>query len=247
MRIVSDTNFEAREAVQGSIAAGIPDVFDARSAFMHNKFCVVDGATVWTGSTNITDNGIFRNNNNVLQIESSKLSENYTIEFEEMFVKKKFWGRYPGGTPYPRLTIDGVEVENYFSPEDKVRREIISEIKEAKIGIDFMAFSFTITDIAEAMVRRMEKSVRVRGLFEKRSSGGAYARDNFLAASGAEIHFDRNPNTMHHKVIVIDGETVITSSYNFSKSAESKNDENLLILHSEELAKKYVKEFESLF
>ena len=192
----------------------------------------------------MTSNGVFRNNNAV-EIESEKLSENYAAEFEEMFSKKKFGGSSPKNTKHPALTIDGTSVENYFAPEDKVQREIISEIKNAQQSIEFMAFSFTSTDITEAMANRIGEGVRIRGLFEKRNAGSTYSRDEFLADAGAKIYYDKNPNTMHHKVIVIDDETVITGSYNFSKNAETKNDENVLILHNREIAKKYVKEFES--
>ena len=246
VRIVSDTHYEERDGVQACIAAGIPVVFDKRSAFMHNKFCIVDGAYVWTGSTNITENGMYRNNNNALLIESAALAENYTSEFEEMFVKKKFGARSPKATPHPETMVGGVRVECYFAPEDKVRRQILAELREAVATIDFMAFSFTSVEIAEAMAERMQAGVRVRGIFETRSAGSKYSRDDFLEARGAEIRLDANKYTMHHKVIIIDGETVITGSYNFSKSAEEKNDENVLILHDAETAEAYAREFESL-
>ena len=62
--IVSDSDYADRTAVQNCIAAGIPVAFDERPAFMHNKFCVVDERFVWTGSTNITENCMYKNNNN---------------------------------------------------------------------------------------------------------------------------------------------------------------------------------------
>lgn len=245
--IVSDSHYEDRAAVQACRRAGIRVVFDRREAFMHNKFCVVDGTWVWTGSTNATYNCMYRNNNNSLLIAAQPLARNYTMEFLEMFDQERFGARSPRNTPAPVLTIDDVQVECYFAPEDKPEKEILAEIAAARSSIDFMAFSFTSEPIAEAMAAQMGRGVRVRGLFETRNAGDRYSRDDFLAGRGAEIRHDRNPYTMHHKVIIIDGATVVTGSYNFSKSAETKNDENVLILHSPALVQRYTEEFEALF
>ena len=86
----------------------------------------------------------------------------------------------------------------------------------------------------------------VRGLFEKRNAGSSYSRDDFLLAAGAEIYMDGNPYSMHHKTIIIDENMVITGSYNFSAAANTKNDENCLIVHNPDLAQAYSNEFENL-
>lgn len=246
VQLVSDTDYEDRPAIQACIRAGVPVVFDDRSSFMHNKFCVIDGERVWTGSTNITENGMYRNDNNAVLVRSRKLAENFSGEFAEMFERHKFGRRSPRKTPHPQLTVDGIRVECYFAPEDDVRDEIIAEIRDADNTIDFMAFAFTSEDIAKAMAARIKDGVRVRGLFEARQAGSKYSRDDFLTKRGARIQEDHNPYTMHNKVIVVDDETVITGSYNFSQSAETKNDENVVIIHSPDIATRYRKQFESL-
>jgi phosphatidylserine/phosphatidylglycerophosphate/cardiolipin synthase-like enzyme len=109
-----------------------------------------------------------------------------------------------------------------------------------------MAFSFTSEPIAKAMAGRLGEGVRVRALFEKRQAGSQYSQDDFLASKGAQVFLDTNEHNMHHKVIVIDGDTVITGSYNFSKSANTQNDENLLVLHSPVIAERFIQEFEGL-
>src|SRR6266516_4434955 len=65
--------------------AKIPIVDDQRGPIMHNKFMVVDGAAVWTGSWNFTDGDTYRLNNNAIKIASPDLAQNYTAEFEKMF------------------------------------------------------------------------------------------------------------------------------------------------------------------
>ncbi|MFP4499913.1 MAG: phospholipase D-like domain-containing protein [Candidatus Hydrogenedentota bacterium] len=244
--VVSDSHYEDREAMAAVREAGIPVVFDKRSAYMHNKFVVVDGRYVWTGSMNVTPNGAYRNNNNALLIASPKLATNYTHEFREMFEDRAFGARSPENTTYPTLTLGDVSIECYFAPEDDVEEEVVAEVRTADATIDFMAFSYTSEPIAEAMAKRIVAGVSVRGLFEKRNAGSQYSRDDFLEDAGATVYMDTNPYSMHHKVIIVDGETVVTGSYNFSKSANTRNDENLLIIHDPAIAKEYTVEFEGL-
>ncbi|MCC6145734.1 MAG: phospholipase [Candidatus Hydrogenedentes bacterium] len=244
--LVSDSDYADEAAVQACADAGIRVVFDERSGFMHDKFCIVDGDRVWTGSTNITENGFFRNNNNALLIRSAPLGQNYLREFDEMWRGKDFGGRSPAATPYPVLELEGIFMECHFAPEDHVEREILAEVNAAVKAIDFMAFSFTSEPVAEAMAGRIAAGVQVRGLFESRNAGSRYSRDDYLRAHGAAIYLDGNPYNMHHKVVVIDGGVVITGSYNFSKSAEKENDENVLIIRDPALAGAYTAEFERL-
>ena len=78
VRLVTDTDYQDELGPERLREAGVPVIADERNPFMHNKFVVIDGAQVWTGSWNLTDNGTYRNNNNVLVIDSQKLAENYT-------------------------------------------------------------------------------------------------------------------------------------------------------------------------
>jgi len=247
VKVVSDSDYQEREAIQACVEAGIPVVFDERGAFMHDKFCIVDGKRVWTGSTNITENGLFRNDNNAIVVASPELASNFTAEFSEMFADQQFGPRSPRGVTYPVVVVDGITFETYFAPEDNVRRELLAEIEDADRTIDFMAFSFTSDDLAEAMAKRIAKGVTVRGIFESRNAGSRYTDDDFLARQGAQVRLDQNPYTMHNKVIIIDTETVVTGSYNFSNNAEHDNDENVLIIHSPAVAERYVRRFEALF
>ena len=111
-----------------------------------------------------------------------------------------------------------------------------------------MAFSFTSDDIAQALKDSANRGVIVSGVFEESqyhsNTGTEY--DN-LRATGLDVRLDGNERNMHHKVFIVDGEVVITGSYNFSRSAEERNDENTLIIYSPELAAQYLAEFERVF
>ena len=255
VRVVVESDNVDEEAVASLRRAGITIVEDERESWlMHDKFAVIDGQWVWTGSWNMTKNGTYRNNNNGVLIASPALAENYTAEFEEMFAGQ-FGPTSPADTPNPNVTItvetgEGeerqerqVEVENYFAPEDEAAAQIISEIKGAQERIRFLAFVFTSDEIADALLARARAGVVVQGVIESRNAGGEYSEYERLRVAVHDVLADGNPYIMHHKVIIIDDATVILGSYNFTASAEEKNDENLLIIHDPEVAALFVAEF----
>lgn len=248
VRVVVDTDNVDLPAVRNLKKAGITVVEDDRGVIMHNKFVVIDGATVWTGSWNLTDNGTYRNNNNIVELRSVRLAENYTAEFEEMFRGKDFGPTSPADTPHPRLQIGGVAVENYFAPEDQVVDALLPLLEGAKSSIRFMAYSFTHDDIGQAMRDRAVAGVTVQGVFEDRQANNEYSEYSRLhKVDGIEVRLDGNPYIMHHKVIIIDDETVVFGSFNFSVSADEKNDENLLVIHSADFATHFVAEFQRVW
>jgi phosphatidylserine/phosphatidylglycerophosphate/cardiolipin synthase-like enzyme len=252
VRFVTDSDNADEDAVGQLQQAGIPVVEDERDeGLMHDKFVIVDGTWLWTGSFNLTENGTYRNNNNAVLIASPALAENYTAEFEEMFAGK-FGPSSPADTPNPLIFItteldEGqtkqVEVENYFAPEDEVQAQIIAEIQGARSRIRFMAFTFTSDEIADAMLERAQAGVVVQGVIEDRNAERDYSDYERLRAEVHDVLPDGNPYIMHHKVIIIDDETVIVGSYNFTASAEDRNDENVLIIHDPEVAALFVDEF----
>ena len=86
-------NDEANATLRQLQAAGLPLVDDGRSGLMHNKFMILDGRAVWTGSWNYTVNGTYRNNNNILVLESERAAAAYQAEFHEMFERGEFGTR----------------------------------------------------------------------------------------------------------------------------------------------------------
>ncbi len=248
VRLVTESDYLDENEIQDVIAAGIPVIDDQRESLMHNKFIVIDNYEVWSGSMNMTVNGAYKNNNNLIRIASPRLAENYHTEFEEMFTSQLFGDYISAHTPHPSLEINGTRIETYFSPDDHTADHIIEQIQNAQESIYFMAFSFTSDPIADAMIARANSGVDVAGVMETRqynsNTGGEF---DTLTAAGLDVRLDGNPNNMHHKVIIIDGKIVITGSYNFSRSAEERNDENTLIIHNAEIAAQYLSEFERVY
>ena len=110
-----------------------------------------------------------------------------------------------------------------------------------------MSFSFTNEEIADALIIRGGGDLDARGIFDSSQSSGKYSQFKRLQEFGIDVKKDSNKYKMHHKVFVIDNETVVTGSFNPTLSADAKNDENLLIIHDKKIADAFLKEFDSLW
>ena len=209
--------------------------------YMHNKFCIIDNNAVFTGSTNPTNNDLNINNNNLIIIKSKYIAENYEYEFNELWN-----GVYTAGdkVKYDKVSSENLVIGNYFCPEDSCREKVIKTINEAKHNIYFMTFSLTDEDIADAI---LFKNLEIRGIFETLQAGSQYSQFQRMKDFGIDVKKDKNKKNMHHKVFIIDNETVITGSYNPTESGNLRNDENLVIIRSRGIAKGFVEEFELLW
>jgi phosphatidylserine/phosphatidylglycerophosphate/cardiolipin synthase-like enzyme len=247
VRVVVDSDNLEENEVQELVDAGIPVLGDRREGLMHNKFTVIDRMEVWTGSMNYTITDGYRNNNNLIRLRSSKIAEDYTTEFEEMFVDDLFGPDVRAATPYSEVKVDGTLLEVMFSPDDGVSGRLVELLAGAQESIQFLAFSFTSDDLAEVLLERAAAGVRVSGVMDagqaESNSGGEYER---FRSNGLDVFLDGNEDKMHHKIFIIDGKIVVTGSYNFSTSAETRNDENILILHNQDVARSYSEEFQRI-
>lgn len=232
------------------------------AGLMHNKILIIDAESVndsWviSGSSNWTTNGIGSDYNNVIEIQDQSLARAYAMEFDEM------WG---GSTPTPGIfaalagenkedntphlfNIGGVMVESYFSPSDFVSCEIERAIRSADSKIDFAVLSFTYNDLGAAIADEHLEGTVVRGFIESTSDQGT--EYDFLLASNVNV-MDHPPSpSMHHKYVIVDADApssdplVVTGSHNWSTSAETRNDENTLIIHDESITNQYWQEFEA--
>ena len=214
---------------------------------MHDKFYILTGVNgtdyVITGSTNPTANDFRKNDNNVVIISSPTLVGNYRDEFNE--IKSGAEGRKTQDT---KIIFNGFEIENYFCPEDRCEAQVLEEIGSANESIRFMAFSFTSDVIGSAIAKKAREGVLVRGIFDKSqvSANGKYSEYGKLYKAGIDVAIEQNPGKLHHKVFIIDDRTVITGSYNPTGSGNTRNDENILIIHDNSAAGIFTGEFNRL-
>lgn len=242
IRVVTETDNSNSWGVSRLCDAGIFIKMDDRNPLMHDKFAIIDDSVVWTGSYNLTQRGAQLNYDNAIVVFSPAIAANYEAEFGEMWE-----GRFGAGSPRNTqccFLLDSIPVENYFAPEDGVARHIISEIDLARKEIRFMVYSFTDKSMAEAMIEKHGDGLVVEGIFNWRQGGDVNSVYPLLVDAGIPVYFSPKDKTLHHKVMIIDSSVVITGSFNFTKSANTRNDENILIIRSPELARAYLEEYE---
>lgn len=248
VRLVMESSNRDGFASQAMQEAGIQILGDRREGLMHNKFVVIDRTEIWLGSLNFTYSGTFEENNNLIHIRSPRVAENYTKEFEEMFVDDKFGGDIVAATPNQVTVVENTVVETYFSPDDGVAAHIFNLLKNASESIYFMAFSFTSDEIGAIIREKAAEGLAVAGVMDaeqvKINIGTEF--DPFTQTR-LDVYLDGNQGFMHHKVMIIDEEIVITGSYNFSRSAEIRNDENMIFIYSSEIAEFFMREFEKVY
>lgn len=128
-----------------------------------------------------------------------------------------------------------------FTPNKQCKMQIIGEINKAKDSILVQAYSFTDRDIAQALVRAAKNGVKVQVLLDKSNRNDKRSAKDLIIQNNLLLRFDSPSGIAHNKILIIDNQTVVTGSYNYSAAAHSRNTENLLILHSPNLAKEYIK------
>ena len=239
-------------------------------AIMHNKFVVFDANNsnpnlpyVWTGSTNWTAVQIDGpDRNSVITLQDQTLALAYTIEFEEMWggsaatpntATSKFGPFKTNNTPH-NFIIGGKTVESYFSPSDGTTSKIITAINSANTDIEIAVMNFTRSDISTALINKyISGFTNINVLLD--SSNPTGNQIGTLQAGLLPNHalVDTAPGIMHHKFMVVDNfnsasdPLVLVGSHNWSTSAETKNDENTLIVHDANVANQYFQAFASMY
>jgi phosphatidylserine/phosphatidylglycerophosphate/cardiolipin synthase-like enzyme len=127
----------------------------------------------------------------------------------------------------------------YFSPPAGAAAAIVKAIDTSNREVLVQAYGFTHQGIAQALVRAQQRGVTVRVLLDMKTGKSNRGLADVLTAGLVAVREDGKHAIAHNKVMVIDAAVVITGSFNFTNSAETRNAENTLILKSVELAKIY--------
>jgi phosphatidylserine/phosphatidylglycerophosphate/cardiolipin synthase-like enzyme len=143
-----------------------------------------------------------------------------------------------GGGGSPTLQV-------YFSPKGGCTEAVVEELRGAQKTVRVQAYSFTSKDIAAALRDAKRRGVDVEVVLDKSNETAQYSSATFMANAGIPTYIDAEHAIAHNKIMVIDGATVITGSFNFTKSAESRNAENLLIIkNAPHLVRQYERNYE---
>ncbi len=213
-------------------------------AIMHNKFFIFDNKKVWTGSSNITGTDLTEFNANYsILITSNKIAEQYKNEFEQMY--NGFFHTDKQKQNKDIVVPDNnTKIKVLFSPQDKIiDNEIITIIQKAKKSIYIPIFFITHKEIKDELIKAHKRGIDIKVINDATNAHSKYTIHKELRKSGIKVKTENYAGKMHMKAMFVDGRISIIGSMNFTKSANNKNDENVLIIDNEEIAKYFEKTF----
>ena len=143
------------------------------------------------------------------------------------------------------LTLNNTHTRVCFSPRGGCTAAIVKEIDSARSEILMEAYSFTSKEIAAAILKAHKRGVHVEIILDKSNRSARYSSGDFTSHMGITTYINAAYAIAHNKIMIIDREIVITGSFNFTKAAEEKNAENLLILRNKDLAGLYLRNWEN--
>jgi phosphatidylserine/phosphatidylglycerophosphate/cardiolipin synthase-like enzyme len=148
-------------------------------------------------------------------------------------------------TVFPAPMPSTGTTEIFFSPNGGATDAITREIGKARQEILVQAYSFTSKPIAKALVDAKKRGISVIAVLDKSQRTQKYSGATFLANAGIPVYIDSKHAIAHNKIMIIDRQTLISGSFNFTKAAEEKNAENLLIIKgNQKLVDRYIRNFE---
>lgn len=232
-----------------------------RGAIMHNKFVVLNHKDVWTGGWNMSLDDTFGFWNDAMLMRNvPQIAERYYVAFDRL------WTEFENPLELPRRTkveipdpanhtvmVGETKFEIYFPRHEPALQRLAELALTAEKSVHVMAFSFTDSDLGDAIEDRAKAGVEVKAVFENVGScNGQYRRLEELQGAAKEnvqlLRWVYGPmNFMHHKIIIVDEKTVAFASFNFSDSANTSNDENLVIVENAKIAKTFEEEFRKVW
>ncbi len=234
----------------------------AHGKLMHDKYIVRDGgtdsATIWTGSTNFTDDAFGSQDNNIIQLKSKDLAATFEKNFQQMWDKGAITGTGKGLFSTAKMGDSTVSVA--FSPGDGalIDKEIAKRIESANQSVHIASMDISSQKILKALADKIDEGVTVKGVYDGPQMGvvaRAWARSDSPASqekvalwNKVKDHLVAKPshpykpgqlsNFMHNKTVEVDDSVVITGSFNFSNNA-THNAENIVIVSNAKIAKQY--------
>src|SRR5665648_26450 len=139
------------------------------------------------------------------------------------------------------------KTEVYFSLYDNPQKEIIKNINQAEAFINIAMYIFTDREIALPLVKARERGVKVRLYLDQDQVDYQYSQSRFLVQRGIKTRISFNNYIMHNKFAIIDNRILLTGSYNWTFSANNRNDENLMVIDDPEIIEIFQNQFVNLW
>ena len=220
---------------------------ETNQILMHNKFMIFDNQKLVTGSMNFSDTDFSGFNSNCLFfINSSEIAQIYLEEFNQMLSGRFHNDKKP--VKHKTVLLGNTKVTPYFSPTDKIiTKNVIPLVNSAKKYIYIPAFILTHDELATALIQAKKRGVDVKIIIDATNTFASRSKVKILRNATVPVKVENYAGKVHSKTIIIDDKYIIAGSMNFTKSGESKNDENALIIEDARLARYYRGFFEYLW
>ena len=139
------------------------------------------------------------------------------------------------------------KTEVYFSLSDNPQKAIIKNINHAEAFINIAMYIFTDKEIAASLINTQKRGVKVRVYLDKSQIESSYSVSRLLVQGGIKVRISTNNYIMHHKFAIIDNRLLLTGSYNWTFSANNRNDENLMVIDDPEIIEIFQNQFINLW
>ena len=140
---------------------------------------------------------------------------------------------------------EGIRI--YFSPNGGCQEAVIAELKKAGRTIDIAMYYLSSRQIAQALAKARQNNVQVRIVLDQGQEIEASSKSGYLINHGLAIRYHLGFGLMHNKFAIIDGKSLITGSFNWTLTAQERNEENLLIITDPPTIEQYARRFEYLW
>lgn len=196
-----------------------------QKGLMHNKLLVIDRKISWLGSANFTRDSLSLHANIVMGIQSPVIANAIEEKAKSLSVK----GRK--SQPLILATPDQT-LELCFLPDDtQALQKVVSQLKAAKKTIRVAMFTFTHPELVEGLVEAHKRGVDVEIVIDsdssRKTSSVAYKR---FGREKMKVYASKRVGLLHEKMAIIDDNTLIMGSANWTRAAFGTNSENLCIL-----------------
>lgn len=226
IQIVCDKN--ASSGVTKKLGSKVQTTYRKGKGLMHLKILVIDHQRIFLGSANLTTASLKMHGNLVYGLESEALAEYLVDKFENL---KKVGLIEP--LPYAVLPFEDQKMEMWLFPDnengvDKIKQLLRSAKKSVKIAM----FTWTRYDLADAVISAYHKGLDVEVVLDRNASQGVSKKiADKLSKAGIKVRVNQGDELLHHKLLIIDDETLLNGSANWTKAAFKNNDDCFLILY----------------
>ncbi len=182
---------------------------------------------------------------NVLRSQFFELAQNDSIDVDT--IKLVTWLEEINKCLLPVKDKNETENRCYFSPGDDCENAIVSSIRNANHSVKICVFTISENVITNEIIAAKKRGVSVTIITDNDKLNDKGSDIRWLADEGVRIKIDQSSSHMHHKFCIVDKEILLTGSYNWTKSAADRNQENLLVTEDPKMVKAYLNEFEKLW